>query len=73
MKFFDWFLKSLSWILLILCLRGDINALDVCVKFQVERSYPSQVMRPNIYTILHEVELTVENVGPSVRPSVNSS
>ena len=72
MELLHCYLKSLYWILLILCLKEDIIVLNVCVKFQVHWNYASRVTGPNIiYTILHEVELMLQKiVGWSVRPSV---
>ena len=54
MELLHCYLKSLYWILLILCLKEDIIVLNVCVKFQVHWNYAFRVTGPNIiYTILH--------------------
>ena len=54
MELLHCYLKSLYWILLILCLKEDIIVLNVCVKFEVHWNYASRVTGPNIiYTILH--------------------
>ena len=70
MELLHCYLKSLYWILLILCLKEDIIVLNVCVKFEVDWNYASRVTGPNmIYTnihniqhstVLHEVELQLE-------------